>query len=74
MPGSKSPGLAGVLSAFIFPGTGSFYAGNEGHGIRHVVIGGVSLLGAAASAGDCDIVFHSGSKNAIGLRLVRFGL
>jgi len=59
VPGSKSPGLAGVLSAFILPGAGSFYGGNEGHGIRHVVIGGVSAVAVAASAGDCDIVFGS---------------
>lgn len=34
---SKSPVLAGFLSAYI-PGSGSFYAGDSGHGIRHLVV------------------------------------
>ncbi len=38
MADSRSPQLAGVLS-FVFPfGTGSFYAGHVGHGVRHLLI------------------------------------
>jgi hypothetical protein len=44
-PGEKSTWLAGILSFFIPFGTGSFYAGNSGHGIRHLVIGGTSFTG-----------------------------
>ena len=35
----KSPALAGILSWVVFPGVGSYYAGNSGHGTRHLVIG-----------------------------------
>lgn len=44
--GDKSPALAGILSFFIPFGTGSFYAGDNKHGVRHLVIGGVSAVGA----------------------------
>lgn len=40
---TKSPGLAGVLSFFIPLGTGSFYAGNAGHGARHLLIAAASI-------------------------------
>ena len=40
--GTKSPVLAGVLS-WILPGLGSYYAGNSGHGTRHLAIEGVAL-------------------------------
>lgn len=46
----KSPVLAGALSFLVPFGTGSFYAGNSGHGVRHLVIGGVALSGMVASA------------------------
>ena len=55
VPGEKSGVLAGVLSAFIFPGVGSYYAGNSGHGTRHLVIGLVTLggtVGGLAACGD----------------------
>ncbi len=48
-PGEKSPWLAGILSFFLPYGTGSFYAGNNGHGIRHLVIGGATAVGMGAS-------------------------
>ncbi len=54
----KSPVLAGALSFLIPFGTGSFYAGNSGHGVRHLVIGGVALAGMVVSGvsapSDCD--------------------
>jgi hypothetical protein len=34
---SKSPWVAGLLS-YVFPGVGSYYAGNAGHGHRHLLI------------------------------------
>ncbi len=46
--GEKSPALAGLLSFLIFPGVGSFYGGNSGHGVRHLVIGGATIIGAVA--------------------------
>lgn len=58
--GGKSALLAGVLSWFVFPGVGSFYAGNSGHGVRHLVIGvvtlggGLTALGLACHDGDCS--------------------
>jgi hypothetical protein len=44
--GGKSPTLAALLSWFVWPGVGSYYAGNSGHGTRHVLIG-VAAVGAA---------------------------
>jgi len=41
-PGQKNPFLAGLLSAYV-PGLGSFYAGNAGHGKRHLAITGGSF-------------------------------
>ncbi len=34
--GGKSAAVAGLLNALVFPGIGNFYAGNNGHGWRHV--------------------------------------
>ncbi|MDH3291996.1 MAG: hypothetical protein OEQ75_13390 [Gemmatimonadota bacterium] len=45
----KSPWLAGILSFFLPYGTGSFYAGNNSHGIRHLVIGGATAIGMGVS-------------------------
>ncbi len=45
--GEKSPALAGILSFLIPFGTGSFYAGHNPHGVRHLVIGGVTFVGAS---------------------------
>lgn len=54
--GEKDPFVAGVLSAIV-PGVGSFYAGNSGHGLRHVIIhiGSYAVLSSAALSctGDC---------------------
>ena len=57
--GRKSPALAGVLS-WLIPGTGSFYAGNSGHGTRHLVLGVITIggvfagLSSACEDGVCD--------------------
>jgi hypothetical protein len=53
-PGEKSTWLAGILSFFIPFGTGSFYAGNSGHGIRHLVIGLAIACEGGWSEGYCD--------------------
>jgi len=46
----KEPLVAGLLS-WLFPGLGNFYAGNSGHGVRHVIIevAGLGLLVAGAA-------------------------
>lgn len=71
VPGEKSPFLAGVLSGVVFPGVGSFYAGNSGHGIRHVLIAGVGLGGLIASEDDCDWLFGS-EDDSCGLMYASF--
>lgn len=48
-PDSRSPLLASALSLLILPGIGSYYAGNSGHGMRHLLIAGAS--GALALTG-----------------------
>jgi hypothetical protein len=50
----KSPLLAGLLSWLVWPGVGSYYAGNSSHGTRHVAISVVSLGGAIALIATCD--------------------
>ena len=55
--GEKSVALAVALNALIFPGLGNFYAGNNGHGWRHVglaVGGGVIFLVGAVEAVEYD--------------------
>jgi hypothetical protein len=49
--GEKSAWLAGILSFFLPYGTGSFYAGNNGHGVRHLIIGGGTAIGTAVGIG-----------------------
>jgi hypothetical protein len=58
-PGEKSTWLAGLLSFFLPYGTGSFYAGNSSHGVRHLVIGGTALVGTVVGlAIACDDGFN----------------
>ncbi len=45
--------LAGILSFFLPYGTGSFYAGNTGHGVRHLVFGGLTTIGFVVSTAVC---------------------
>jgi hypothetical protein len=59
----KSPTTAGLLSGLVFPGVGSFYAGNSGHGIRHHAIGLVSAAGIQAGSDNCGLVFSSPDDN-----------
>ncbi len=56
--GEKSAALAGLLNGLILPGLGNFYAGNNGHGWRHLLIhvGGVGLLVIGAAAATDDIL------------------
>jgi hypothetical protein len=44
--GEKNPTVAALLNALLLPGIGNFYAGNVGHGFRHVGlgVGGTALL------------------------------
>jgi hypothetical protein len=66
----RSPLVAGVLSG-VLPGVGSFYAGNSGHGIRHIVIwagaGTVTMVGLAKF-----VALDSGSGSGVTLFLVGF--
>ena len=55
----KSPTTAGLLSGLVLPGAGSFYAGNSGHGIRHLAIAVVSGVGIQAGSDNCGLVFSS---------------
>lgn len=57
----RDPTLAGIMS-FIIPGVGSFYAGNSGHGLRHLGIhlGSYVLIGAAAASCDYDCSSNAG--------------
>ncbi len=43
-PRAPEPAAAGALSLLIPIGTGSFYAGYPGHGVRHLAITAASLL------------------------------
>lgn len=73
-PGMKSPGLAAVLNLFIPYGVGNFYAGNEGHGVRHLVFGLGSLavtLGGLAAA--CDDTFTFCDEDSAGAYVAGVG-
>ena len=52
----KSAWAAGLFNAFVVPGLGNFYAGNDSHGVRHLVIHftsvGVIVIGAVAAPTD----------------------
>ena len=50
--GEKSPALAGLLNV-VLPGVGNFYAGNNGHGIRHLAlaVGGLAVFALGAVQG-----------------------
>jgi len=53
-PSEKSVALAAALSFFVWPGVGSYYAGNSGHGTRHVLISVVSAGAAIALLATCE--------------------
>lgn len=69
VPGERSPFLAGVLT-IVFPGLGSFYAGNSGHGVRHGVIGLVTGVAYYASADDCIGDIFGQNESSCGLFIV----
>ena len=54
--GEKNPAVAALLNALLFAGIGNFYAGNSGHGLRHVALavggGAVLLVGAGKVYGE----------------------
>jgi len=49
--GEKNATVAALLNALLLPGIGNFYAGNTGHGLRHVglTVGGAVLILAGAT-------------------------
>ena len=56
--GRKSTFLAGFLSLYV-PGAGSFYAGNKGHGYRHLLVvpaASVSLFLIGVGMGEAGVV------------------
>jgi len=69
----KEPALAGVLS-FIIPGLGSFYAGNNRHGIIHLSVHVASffvmIVGAAAAVDTVDPTTGAISGGGIGTFMV----
>lgn len=76
----KSPALAGILSWLVWPGVGSYYAGNSGHGTRHLLIGVASmgtlipLLVTCDNDGFCDFDNDTARLSiAIGLGAVWLG-
>jgi hypothetical protein len=64
--GEKSPAVAALLNALLFPGIGNFYAGNSGHGLRHVAlaVGGGAILLAGFGK-----VYGEGQNEGDGLAL-----
>lgn len=76
--GTKSPALAGILSWLIFPGVGSYYAGNSGHGTRHILIGAgtlaVTIVGLAQASDDffADGTIDEGSFALAGIGLTAY--
>ena len=64
----RSPVLAGALSGLLWPGLGSYYAGNSGHGTMHAAIAGVSFLGMIAGASNCEFnLFGESDDSGCGL-------
>lgn len=52
--GKKSPALAAILSWLVWPGVGSYYAGNSGHGTRHAIVGAAAAAGVIVLVATCD--------------------
>jgi hypothetical protein len=48
----RSPVLAGALS-YLVPGTGSFYAGNNQHGVIHLAVHVIAIGMVASGFNDC---------------------
>jgi hypothetical protein len=77
--GTKEPLLAGVLSAIV-PGVGSYYAGNSGHGTRHLLIAGGAMglvlagatLWATETIDDC-LSGDCGNSSGVGNALMAVG-
>ena len=56
--GGKSPAVAALLNALLLPGVGNFYAGNSGHGLRHLLlhVGGIGVVVVGAAAASDEIL------------------
>lgn len=61
----KDPLVAGLLSALVLPGLGSFYAGHSGHGIRHVAIEAAGIAVVIGATRDGDIFTSSSASVGI---------
>jgi hypothetical protein len=64
----KDPFIAGALS-FVIPGLGSFYAGNQPHGWRHLLIHVGTYVVMLVSVNDCinDISVGNACSSHTGL-------
>jgi hypothetical protein len=60
----KEPVLGGLLS-WILPGLGSYYAGNSGHGTRHLVIWAGSIAVIVIGVSQTEDGFSTGSSDAL---------
>jgi len=72
VPGEKSPVLAGALSGLLFPGLGSFYAGDSPHGVRHAVIAGVTIVGMIAGSSECELFDQNDDCVVSGISAIAF--
>ena len=64
--GEKNPAVAALLNALLFPGIGNFYAGNTGHGLRHVAL---AVGGGAIMVVGLGQVYGEGQNEGDGLAL-----
>ncbi len=68
--GEKSVALAVLLNALVLPGVGNFYAGNTGHGVRHI---GLAVAGAVLVLAGASESLEGGAKPDDGEALVVVG-
>jgi hypothetical protein len=71
--GEKSPTVAALLNVLLLPGIGNFYAGNNGHGFRHLAIAAGGGLIFALGAVDALIASDNGPRGGEGDALLVIG-
>jgi hypothetical protein len=65
---STTAGILGGAGAFVgVPGLGSFYAGNTGHGVRHLAIG---LVSGGVAVGGVAACWHMDCSDGAGLLMI----
>ncbi|HSM08764.1 MAG TPA: hypothetical protein VLA33_07070 [Gemmatimonadota bacterium] len=68
----RSPVLAAALSGMLWPGMGSYYAGNSGHGTVHAAIAGAAVLGMIAGSSDCSYFDPEDACELLGVSAIVF--